>query len=589
MSFEKLEIISPIKKALAAEGYEIPTPIQKQAIPVILEGRDILGSAQTGTGKTAAFAVPILQMLSAEKDHTQLSFSIQALILSPTRELALQIKESFSTYGRFTGLTSAVVFGGVPQKPQTDKLKKGVDILVATPGRLLDLLEQKVVDLSKVKIFVLDEADRMMDMGFIHDIKKVIKALPVKRQNLLFSATLAPEIAQLASSFLHEPVTIEIEPESPTIDAIAQGVYFVAKPDKKRLLLHLLRESNADSVLVFTRTKYGADNLVRFLKTSSIVANAIHSDKAQSSRQRALQNFKNKEIRILVATDIAARGLDIEQLAMVVNYDIPNIPDSYIHRIGRTGRAGLSGLALSFCDVEERAYLKDINKLLKAPIPEMSDYPFAQIRSADEKFERPVERRQQGNRSNQPARNKFTANRPQGRNQNDQRQQHKRTTGQTGTPEDKNNEKVTSEIPHYIKHKRGDGYPKYKNSQKPFGKKTNDPQNKTEHQSSSPKAQSEQSDKPHSTGTGATKHKSHAWRNDPSASDRYQKRSGDSHFKRADNKKHNTVHQRGNSTEQKPGQNKSTALSEGTPKNEKLSWFKRLGFTKKKKGNGGKS
>ncbi|MDP1994075.1 MAG: DEAD/DEAH box helicase, partial [Ignavibacteria bacterium] len=279
MSFEKLEIISSIKKALAAEGYEIPTPIQKQAIPVILEGRDILGSAQTGTGKTAAFAVPILQMLSAEKDHTQLSFPIQALILSPTRELALQIKESFSTYGRFTGLTSAVVFGGVPQKPQTDKLKKGVDILVATPGRLLDLLEQRVVNLSKVKIFVLDEADRMMDMGFIQDIKKVIKVLPEKRQNLLFSATLAPEIAKLASSFLHEPVTIDIEPESPTVDAITQGVYFVAKPDKKRLLVHLLKENDADSVIVFTRTKYGADNLSRYLKEAGIVSSAIHSDK----------------------------------------------------------------------------------------------------------------------------------------------------------------------------------------------------------------------------------------------------------------------------------------------------------------------
>jgi ATP-dependent RNA helicase RhlE len=589
MSFEKLEIISSIKKALAAEGYEIPTPIQKQAIPVILEGRDILGSAQTGTGKTAAFAVPILQMLSAEKDHTQLSFPIQALILSPTRELALQIKESFSTYGRFTGLTSAVVFGGVPQKPQTDKLKKGVDILVATPGRLLDLLEQRVVNLSKVKIFVLDEADRMMDMGFIHDIKKVIKVLPEKRQNLLFSATLAPEIAKLASSFLHEPVTIDIEPESPTVDAITQGVYFVAKPDKKRLLVHLLKENDADSVIVFTRTKYGADNLSRYLKEAGIVSSAIHSDKEQNARQRALQNFKSKKIRVLVATDIAARGLDIEQLAMVVNYDIPNIPDSYIHRIGRTGRAGLSGLALSFCDVEERAYLKDINKLLKTPIPEMSGYPFAQIRSADEKFERPVERRQQGNRPNQGAQKKFTGNRPQGRNQNDQHQQHKRTTGQTGTPEDKNKEKGTAEIPHYIKHKRGDGYPRYENSKKPFVNKTGDNQNKTEQHPNSPKSQTEQSGKSHSTGTGSTKHRSQAWRNDPSASDRYQKRSGDSHFKRDDNKKHNTAHPRGNSTEQKPGQNKSTTSSEGTPKSEKLPWFKRLGFNKKKKGNGGKS
>jgi len=589
MSFEKLEIISSIKKALAAEGYEIPTPIQKQAIPVILEGRDILGSAQTGTGKTAAFAVPILQMLSAEKDHTQLSFPIQALILSPTRELALQIKESFSTYGRFTGLTSAVVFGGVPQKPQTDKLKKGVDILVATPGRLLDLLEQRVVDLSKIKIFVLDEADRMMDMGFIHDIKKVIKVLPEKRQNLLFSATLAPEIAKLASSFLHEPVTIDIEPESPTVDAIAQGVYYVAKPDKKRLLVHLLKENDADSVIVFTRTKYGADNLSRYLKEAGIVSSAIHSDKEQNARQRALQNFKSKKIRVLVATDIAARGLDIEQLAMVVNYDIPNIPDSYIHRIGRTGRAGLSGLALSFCDVDERAYLKDINKLLKTPIPEMSGYPFAQIRSADEKFERPVQKGRQGNRPNQGTQKRFTGNRPQGRNQNDQRQKKEQSNVQKATAENINKEKGTAEIPHYIKHKRGDGYPRYDKSKKPFVTKTGEHQNKTEQQPNSSKSQTEQSGKPHSTGTSSTKHRSQAWRNDPSASDRYQKRSGDSHFKRDDNKKHNTAHPRSNSTEQKPGQNKSTTSSEGTSKNEKIPWFKRLGFNKKKKGNGGKS
>ena len=527
-------------------------------------------------------------MLYAEKDHTQLSFPIQALILSPTRELALQIKESFSTYGRFTGLTSAVVFGGVPQKPQTDKLKKGVDILVATPGRLLDLLEQKVVDLSKVKIFVLDEADRMMDMGFIHDIKKVIKVLPEKRQNLLFSATLAPEIAKLAENFLHEPVTIEIEPESPTIDAITQGVYFVAKPDKKRLLIHLLRENKADSVLVFTRTKYGADNLVRFLKTSGIVANAIHSDKAQSSRQRALKNFKDKEIRVLVATDIAARGLDIEQLALVVNYDIPNIPDSYIHRIGRTGRAGLSGLALSFCDVEERAYLKDINKLLKTPIPEMSGYPFAQIISADTKTERPVERRQQGNRPNQPARHHAVVNKPQQRKPNEQGQKHVRFTEHKGISENKNTGKTGADVPDFIKNKRGDGYPRSENNQKPFVKKTTDQQNKTEHQAHPQKREAEHVSKIHSTGTSATKHKSDVWRNDAAAPRRFEKKTGDAHFKRDETKKHNTTHPRGNQDQHKPDHNKSTAPT-GTPKPEKLSWYKRLGFSKKKKSDGGKS
>jgi len=565
MSFEKLEIIAQIKKALAAEGYEIPTPIQKQAIPKILEGRDILGSAQTGTGKTAAFAVPILQLIHAEKDYTSKHIPIKALILSPTRELALQIKESFSTYGRFTGLTSIVVFGGVPQKPQTDALKKGVDILVATPGRLLDLLEQKVVDLSAVKIFVLDEADRMMDMGFIHDIKKVIKVLPEKRQNLLFSATLAPEISKLASSFLHEPITIEIEPESPTVDAIVQGVYFVAKPDKKRLLVHLLKENDADSVIVFTRTKYGADNLSRYLKAAGIAANAIHSDKAQNARQRALQNFKERRIRILVATDIAARGLDIEQLAMVVNYDIPNIPDSYIHRIGRTGRAGLSGVALSFCDAEERAYLKDINKLLKTPIPEMSGYPFAQVQSAVDKDAPAVQRRQHGNRSNQSVKHKFTGSKPQ-------------STKQTAT-----------DVPNFIKNKRGDGYPRSESNQKPKAKNTLASQSKTEHQAHSQKKEAESVSKVHHTGRGAVKHKSGVWRNDASAPHRFEKKSGASHFNRDESKKNNAAFSPANSNEPKHGHNNSNSSPESTSKSEKLPWFKRFGFNKKKKGNGGKS
>ncbi|MBI2419645.1 MAG: DEAD/DEAH box helicase, partial [Ignavibacteriales bacterium] len=281
MSFEQLEIINPIHKALTSEGYETPTPIQLAAIPKILEGRDILGSAQTGTGKTAAFAVPILQLLHTEKAHANKKKVIHALILSPTRELALQIGESFSTYGRLTGLTNVVVFGGVPQKAQTDALKKGVDILVATPGRLLDLLDQKFINLSHVQIFVLDEADRMLDMGFIHDIKKVLEVLPEKRQNLLFSATIPPEIAKLSESILHDPVTIEITPDSPTVDAIRQGVYFVAKINKKRLLLHVLEESKADSVLVFTRTKYGAEYVARFLQKAGISADAIHSDKVQ--------------------------------------------------------------------------------------------------------------------------------------------------------------------------------------------------------------------------------------------------------------------------------------------------------------------
>jgi len=594
MSFEKLEIIDPIKKALLSEGYEIPTPIQKQAIPKILEGCDILGSAQTGTGKTAAFAVPILQMLYGEKDHTQFSFPIQALILSPTRELALQIKESFATYGRFTGLKTIVVFGGVPQRPQTEAIRKGVDILVATPGRLLDLLEQKVVDLNQIKIFVLDEADRMLDMGFIHDIKKVIKVLPEKRQNLLFSATLAPEIATLAGSFLHDPVTIEIEPESPTLDAITQGVYFVAKPNKRKLLIHVLQESEADSIIVFTRTKYGADNLTRYLKAAGIVANAIHSDKAQSARQNALKNFKGKKIRVLVATDIAARGLDIEQLAMVINYDIPNIPDSYIHRIGRTGRAGLTGVALSFCDGEEKAYLKDIQKLLKAPIPVMSSNPFALDTSAEESKDLSLQKKPQRGRGNHPANKNNQANKPQERRQQHHAQKNAGHAEAAKTHADPNTEKTGTHSAHHVQHKKNDDAQKTDHQRKPFVKHAAHGYNKTEQKVHPNKINEEQRGKSNAAGTNIRKQKSKAWRNDASYENRfgkhtYEKKKDKTGFNQEGQKKQSGNKSRTISNEYKPDHNRTGRTTDHKPKKEKLTWLQRLGFGKKKKNDGRKN
>ncbi|MDR3667371.1 MAG: DEAD/DEAH box helicase [Ignavibacteriaceae bacterium] len=376
MSFEKLELIKPIQRALLEEGYTIPTPIQRQAIPVILAGKDLLGCAQTGTGKTAAFALPILQILSAGKSSHNGKSLINSLILTPTRELAIQIDESFSAYGKYTGLKNTVIFGGVSQKTQTDKLRQGVDILIATPGRLLDLMNQNYINLKNIKIFVLDEADRMLDMGFIHDVKKIISNLPGKRQSLFFSATMPSEIVKLSRTILTDPIKIEITPENPTIEAIKQSVYFVSKPNKRALLIHLLKDKSIASALIFTRTKHGADHVSKFLNQSKIHAEAIHGNKSQNARQRALSNFKSKLTRVLVATDIAARGIDINELSHVINYEIPNISETYIHRIGRTGRAGLSGVAISFCDVDERAYLKDINKLINTQIPVINDHPF---------------------------------------------------------------------------------------------------------------------------------------------------------------------------------------------------------------------
>jgi len=383
MSFEKINLIEPIRKALKTEGYTRPTPIQKQSIPIILEGRDLLGSAQTGTGKTAAFAIPILQILyksrKAEKLQRpvpQTERKIKTLIVTPTRELAIQIGESFAAYGRFSGLHHTVIFGGVSQLRQTNALKKGVDILIATPGRLLDLMNQGYIKLRDLEIFVLDEADRMLDMGFIHDVKKIIAALPEKRQSLFFSATMPPTIITLARSILNNPAKIVIEPVISTTELISQSLYFVDKPNKNALLIHILEDRSLITALIFTRTKYGADKLTRFLTKNGIRAEAIHGNKSQGARQQALSNFKNRKIRALVASDIAARGLDIDDLSCVINYEIPNIPETYVHRIGRTGRAENAGVAISFCNAEEAAYLQGIQALLPKIIPVVDNHPY---------------------------------------------------------------------------------------------------------------------------------------------------------------------------------------------------------------------
>ncbi len=339
MSFTKLSLINPILKALEEEGYTIPTPIQQQSIPIILAGRDLLGCAQTGTGKTAAFAIPILQLLSRNKEFVK-KRKIRSLIVTPTRELAMQIKESFDAYGRHTGLKATVVFGGVGQAAQVNALTHGVDILIATPGRLLDLIQQKHISLSDIEIFVLDEADRMLDMGFIHDVKRLIALLPKKRQSLFFSATMAPEIVKLAHTILYNPEKVTVTPVSSTVEIINQQLYHVDKANKNFLLIHLLEDEGIKTVLVFTRTKHGANKVVKMLIEKGITADAIHGNKAQNARQRALKNFKEQTLRVLVATDIAARGIDVDDLEYVINYDIPNVSETYVHRIGRTGRAG---------------------------------------------------------------------------------------------------------------------------------------------------------------------------------------------------------------------------------------------------------
>lgn len=377
MSFEKLELIEPIRNALKAEGYTKPTPIQEQSIPIVLSRRDLLGCAQTGTGKTAAFAIPILQILHEDELYKKGPSGIKSLILTPTRELAIQIGESFAAYGKYLRLRHAVIFGGVSQKAQTDALRAGVDILIATPGRLLDLIDQRYINLQHLKLFVLDEADRMLDMGFIHDVKKVIAKLPAKRQTLFFSATMPAEIQKLANTILVNPAKVEVTPVSSTAEKIEQAVYFVEKNNKRKLLIHLLREKPIVSALVFTRTKHGADRVAKDLSKAGIHSLAIHGNKSQNARQNALTAFKSGKLRVLVATDIAARGIDVDELSHVINYEIPNVPETYVHRIGRTGRAGASGIAYSFCDAEEKEYLRDIQKLIGKQVPVISDQPFA--------------------------------------------------------------------------------------------------------------------------------------------------------------------------------------------------------------------
>lgn len=378
MLFESLNIIEPILKALQEEGYTTPTPIQAESIPIVLQGTDLLGCAQTGTGKTAAFAIPILQLLYADRVHDR-KRKIRSLIVTPTRELAIQIGESFNSYGRHTGLTNTVIFGGVNQNPQTSTLLRGVDILVATPGRLLDLLNQGHLSLRDVEILVLDEADRMLDMGFIHDVKKILSALPKKKQSLFFSATMPPEIVKLAATILHHPEKVSVTPVSSTVEIINQYVYFVDKGNKNALLVEILKDPAVKTALVFTRTKHGADKVAKNLLKHHIRAEAIHGNKAQNARQRALTNFKSQDTRVLVATDIAARGIDVDDLEYVINFEIPNIAETYVHRIGRTGRAGAKGTAYSFCDAEEKEYLRDIEKLIAKKIPVVENHAFPLI------------------------------------------------------------------------------------------------------------------------------------------------------------------------------------------------------------------
>ncbi len=379
MTFKELGIIDPILKTLQEEGYSHPTPIQEQSIPILLRNKDLLGCAQTGTGKTAAFAIPILQHLIFERQRNNGPRRIRALIVTPTRELAIQIGESFTVYGKNTGIKNTVIFGGVKQGTQTQKLRYGIDALVATPGRLLDLMQQGFVSLKDIQYFVLDEADRMLDMGFIHDIRKIIAKLPKRRQSLFFSATMAPEIVSLSNKILGNPEKVIIKPEQTTAEKVAQEIYFINKKSKIKLLIHLLQSSLDGSTLVFSRTKHGANKVVKMLDRADIHAEAIHGNKSQNARQQALSNFKNGRTKVLVATDIAARGIDIEDLAYVVNFDLPNIPETYVHRIGRTGRANASGKSVSFCDPEERAFLRDIQKLIDQKIPVISDHPFLNV------------------------------------------------------------------------------------------------------------------------------------------------------------------------------------------------------------------
>ena len=410
MTFKDLKLELPILKALEKQGYTQPTPIQEQAIPILLKGHDLLGVAQTGTGKTAAFGIPILNHLLKENNSGQGKRKIKALVVTPTRELAIQIAENFTDYSQFTHLRNTVIFGGVKQSKQVASLQQGVDILVATPGRLLDLMNQGYITFRDLKYVVLDEADQMLDMGFIHDVKKIIAKLPPNRQSLFFSATMPKTIVELSQKMLGDFERVTIKPEQATAEKVKQGVYFVSKNNKPNLLIHLLDQRPQDSVLVFSRTKHGANKIVKTLDKAKIKSAAIHGNKSQAQRQKALGEFKDGSLKVLIATDIAARGIDVDDLALVINYDLPNVSETYVHRIGRTGRASASGIALSFCMGDERPYLKDIEKLIKQQVPRMGEHPY--MEGADV-VDGSLDKKPQGRNNN--------LNRPNNKNRNNNR------------------------------------------------------------------------------------------------------------------------------------------------------------------------
>jgi ATP-dependent RNA helicase RhlE len=424
MTFDNLNLIAPILDALKEAGYSTPTPIQSQAIPEVLQQRDLLACAQTGTGKTAAFSLPIIQLLQERGDKNLKPKKIRALILTPTRELAIQIAEQIDIYGKNTQIRQTVIFGGVGQSPQVAAIRKGVDVLIATPGRLLDLHGQGLIDLKHLEIFVLDEADRMLDMGFIHDVRRLLKIIPTERQSLFFSATMPDSIIDLANSILTDPVNVSVTPVSSTTELIDQQLYFTDAEEKKHLLLHLLQNELQGRALVFTRTKYGADKLAKFLNQSGIKAEAIHGNKSQQARQLALSQFKASKIRILVATDIAARGIDVEELEYVFNFEVPNVPETYVHRIGRSGRAGVKGTAITLCDETERPFVADIQKLIKMEIPLVDNHPFITTRAANREaisLKGPVVvvnkvKGQQPNKDNQGQKKKKNYGRPWNKN-----------------------------------------------------------------------------------------------------------------------------------------------------------------------------
>lgn len=424
MTFKELGLAEPILKALQDEGYTNPTPIQEQAIPILLKRKDLLGVAQTGTGKTAAFGIPILHHLYEGISLRDNRRKVKALVVTPTRELAIQIAESFTAYGKYTGLRNTVIFGGVKQGKQVNQLKAGVDILIATPGRLLDLMNQGYISFRDLEFVVLDEADQMLDMGFIHDIKKIIAKLPPKRQSLFFSATMPKSIVELSRKMLGDFERVTIKPEQATAEKVEQGVYFVSKGNKPKLLVHLLEQRPDDSVLVFSRTKHGANKIVKKLDQAGISSAAIHGNKSQTARQKALGAFKDGKLKVLVATDIAARGIDVDSLSLVVNYDLPNVSETYVHRIGRTGRANASGIALSFCMAEERPYLRDIEKLIKQEVPRLGEHPFMDEASEQDTVVRKPSQKprnnqsRNSNRSGNANRNNNNRNRNKNRNRN---------------------------------------------------------------------------------------------------------------------------------------------------------------------------